>query len=632
MPSHVYDQTVTFPSLNSVNRVLRQLKKEESSLFNCACSVSSDAGFIDEVCQLHSTVPIIANLRCGLWYVRNPQNTCYFKSTDGHNGNWAFSTTRLNMHVAEAAASSSGCVIVDATRRGKTFPDALTKTVPVWAAVLNRAVAQLRSYHDSSELSTDSAFFMSPQSKQNDSILQSQSTSPDTVMAARANGTEQLPAAKTASSKIEWDTSLHLPPWVSSNERLQIEAKLDQWVRDLCQVSGDVGRLAAVLDKPLRPIWLSQESRMWLNEMADHANLPFTPLYLVSASKPQPQRQSIEVGGEMKGEVGVQTYSYTYVPGAGDDEESWAEGLTPGLFWKHQQELIQAGPHGISHAVAHLLEGLEQKKMDSLGRSLSMARLSSRTSQGVTTDKHHPAPGGVEVSRTTLPAHGLIWLGTTRMALGPAAAADPSYIWQHVDAVLNAATPSLEEVKASSSATESSALECPSEVSLVGRDTEAAECADKAGKGNYLRLAVASSKADKHSLERQLPAALEFVSSHVAQQHRVLLHCDTGEDACVCLAVAVYLACFQACSSDAGVQRFVRPYRAHTHRPGTRLLMPDDTPVTKHSIRRVLAIVSRLYPLARPTRGMLKQVFNFFEPPHNVAAAAVATAASDDKP
>ena len=59
------------------------------------------------------------------------------------------------------------------------------------------------------------------------------------------------------------------------------------------QVSGDVGKLAAVLNKPLRPIWLSQESRMWLNEMADHVDLPFTPLYLVSASKPQPQRQSI---------------------------------------------------------------------------------------------------------------------------------------------------------------------------------------------------------------------------------------------------------------------------------------------------------------------------------------------------
>ena len=31
------------------------------------------------------------------------------------------------------------------------------------------------------------------------------------------------------------------------------------------------------------------------------------------------------------------TYSYSYIPGAGDDEESWAQGLTPALFWKHQQ-------------------------------------------------------------------------------------------------------------------------------------------------------------------------------------------------------------------------------------------------------------------------------------------------------
>ena len=66
-------------------------------------------------------------------------------------------------------------------------------------------------------------------------------------------------------------------------------------------------------------------------------------------------------------------------------------------------------------------------------------------------------------------------------------------------------------------------------MTTVGRDSDAAENADKAGRGNYLRLAIASSKADKHSLQRQLPAALEFVSGHLAQQHRVLLHCDTGK-------------------------------------------------------------------------------------------------------
>ena len=63
----------------------------------------------------------------------------------------------------------------------------------------------------------------------------------------------------------------------------------------------------------------------------------------------------------------------------------------------------------------------------------------------------------------------------------------------------------------------------------MGRGSEAAECAEKAGKGNYLRLAIANSKADKHSLERLLPAALDFVSGHLAQQHRVLIHCDAGK-------------------------------------------------------------------------------------------------------
>lgn len=104
--------------------------------------------------------------------------------------------------------------------------------------------------------------------------------------------------------------------------------------------------------------------------------------------------------------------------------------------------------------------------------------------------------------------------------------------------------------------------------------------------------------------------------------------CDAGEDTCVCLAVAMHLACFQACTNDAGIQHFVQPYKGRAHKPGTRLLMPDGTSVTKHSIRRVLAIISRLYPLARPTRGNLKQVFNFFEPPRDVMATVAAASGS----
>jgi hypothetical protein len=35
---------------------------------------------------------------------------------------------------------NSRAVLVDSTRRGKRIPDALSKTVPIWCAVINRAV------------------------------------------------------------------------------------------------------------------------------------------------------------------------------------------------------------------------------------------------------------------------------------------------------------------------------------------------------------------------------------------------------------------------------------------------------------------------------------------------------------
>ncbi|CAN0417300.1 unnamed protein product, partial [Ectocarpus sp. 13 AM-2016] len=67
--------------------------------------------------------------RNGLWYGKEWDGTCYFKSTDGHSRRWAFSYTRLNIHLAAAAAAAGGCIVVDSTRAGKRFPDSFTATV-----------------------------------------------------------------------------------------------------------------------------------------------------------------------------------------------------------------------------------------------------------------------------------------------------------------------------------------------------------------------------------------------------------------------------------------------------------------------------------------------------------------------
>ena len=106
----------------SVNKLLRHLKKQESGLYNCINSVIEDVFFVKEIVNIYPSLTLVANLRCGLWYAPDCAGTCYFKSTDGHYGNWGFSNIRLNLHIAHLAAQEGGCLIVDATRRGKNFP------------------------------------------------------------------------------------------------------------------------------------------------------------------------------------------------------------------------------------------------------------------------------------------------------------------------------------------------------------------------------------------------------------------------------------------------------------------------------------------------------------------------------
>ncbi len=61
------------------------------------------------------------------------------------------------------------------------------------------------------------------------------------------------------------------------------------------QVGADVAALSASLTKPLRPLWVSQQSRLWTDNVASAEDLLFTPLILVSASLPN-ARQRMSTG------------------------------------------------------------------------------------------------------------------------------------------------------------------------------------------------------------------------------------------------------------------------------------------------------------------------------------------------
>lgn len=90
-----------------------ELRKELQDLYNRIHSIAEDAAFVDQVFQSYPRLPLIPNMRCGAWYT-DPDTAsnerAYFKSTDGHTGNWSFNLRRPNLHVLPLICAHAGFV------------------------------------------------------------------------------------------------------------------------------------------------------------------------------------------------------------------------------------------------------------------------------------------------------------------------------------------------------------------------------------------------------------------------------------------------------------------------------------------------------------------------------------------
>ncbi|KAG8740073.1 hypothetical protein FRC10_004794, partial [Ceratobasidium sp. 414] len=148
--------------------------------------------------------------------------SAYFKSTDGHTSQWAFNLRRANLYLLPIIASHGGIVLVDSTRRGKRHPDALSRTVPTWCAVINRAIG----------LEGEHAGLFTP------------------------------------------------PDAVSPSEHAQMDAKIQGWADELNASAYTLHPLT----KPLRPFWISPDSSNLRVPVVDEST-PFYPIVCVSASQ-----------------------------------------------------------------------------------------------------------------------------------------------------------------------------------------------------------------------------------------------------------------------------------------------------------------------------------------------------------
>eukprot|EP01018_Ginkgo_biloba_P001983 Gb_29716 [translate_table: standard] len=562
----------------NIYKVCRKIKRMDQSLYNALRSIYEDSLFVAEIRRLWPDLPLIANLRCGLWYSSHFDATCYFKSTDGHTGNWSFNPTRLNMHVASLAAEKGGCIIVDATRKGKRFPDSMSKTIPIWTCVLNRSIKDFRSSKPmrSSEDSGTSLKLLSSENaiSQGEEKLELQFDCQLQGMKSADSNSEIFCNKRIMvnSSDEEWDCSLHLPLWVSETEKANIDGRIQGWTEILEATGTDISSISASLKRPLCPLWISQKTVIWLNEVPDLDSWNFTPIILVSAS----------CSALTTHRVSDSEFSWSYIPGAADDEESWARGLSPNLFWKHAYDLITGGPCVCNRMVADIVEK-DRVYRSQRGQNTSQIRVKPKKisaeyndllEEGCVSECQYDIDIGCRfslVERTEkmgeqrieqLPeSHiNLYWIGATKLAIGTNQYGQAGATSDQVDCIINCDIASV-------------FMPC-------------------AGEDAYFHLPILTSKFDRYALQNNLPSAIAFARKKLERGKTLLVCCSNGEDVSVCVCLAILMSLFD----DEGVFDNGRS---------------KNVMVSKWDVRRRLVYICSFASKARPSRGNLKQVFNF---------------------
>ena len=510
---HAEDALFLPPSISSTLRLLHKQRRDDR--ISHLQSIHHDVQYVRGTHERLGQPPLLANLRCGIWYAPPDISSghCYFKSTDGHVGAWDFSLSRLNLQVALTAASSGAVVVVDSTRSGKSFPDSLTKTLPIWCCVINRAVAAKRG---------------------ND-----------------AHGW--------------WDTTLRLPTWIPESEASQIEARIGSWVSALCRpaLAPVLERLVNGLDRPLRPSWLSPKGGNAVHATAQPVSeaAGYAWVYCVCASEVCTAEEARERA------------SYTYIQGAGDDEENWARGLTAQLWWRWHFDLIEMARHDARAAEDELTRRLEALAAAAAAPAASDASAESGDGLGRKDAAPIATPPPAAAAMELRPPCALFDGG---LLIGARRCADVAAIWCHTDAILD----------------------------VGGSAGQPAMSAGAAG-GSYLHLPVEDegvgckkrAQPSKDWWQRVvLPKALCYLHGHLMRGRRVIICCERGDDRSATVAAAASLALYDETATS------LLPYQGLTERRR----------ISKEHVRARLALLQASYPEARISRGLTKELNNFF--------------------
>ena len=306
---------------------MRRIAKDSRGLKARLCSIRHDADFVAVVRAGFSGCTAFGNARAGVWYAPDFEESVFdepegsthhqpragvarFKSADGHvPRGWCFSMARPNMHVAlqlaRAPADRPAVLLVDATRAGKSCPDSLTRTVPLWCHVVNQALG----------LSV----------QENPLSLPSWLPASDAERVSYAQVQEWAQALRSA-----MDPALLGEMQQAARSRGPIAPC---WVR---RRDGRFDSLVYTIEfgpEPNQSVDIDPESDTTLEDPVRAVLTALAPprqwVVCVSASA---HARSLQDQREARG-------GWSYVPGAADDDDAWSLGLTPSELWDNVDEL-----------------------------------------------------------------------------------------------------------------------------------------------------------------------------------------------------------------------------------------------------------------------------------------------------
>ncbi|KAF8947136.1 hypothetical protein BGZ47_010154 [Haplosporangium gracile] len=630
------------------------MRRDAKSLLNRLRSIQADAAFVSEISDLFPQFPVIANERCGTWYV-HPSKIhkpgVYFKSTDGHTGIWDFNLRRYNPHLITTIIKHGGCIIVDSTRKGKRVPDALSKTIPIWCATINNAVRKCALQNQAAQKNEGGGVTTSGQTSEKDQDESSTSktasektstTRPRLVSDSADNDVEnesEAVAAEAAALLIpalngdSWDTRYHsLPSLISRSEHVQIADKIEGFAEKLMRFT-DMTPLTTKLLKPIRPIWLTPQSFLLRHDLPDYSQCAFLPVICLSASR------VVQDGLEERD-------GYLYVQGSGDDEEMWSRGLKPELFWENEEYLLEEGisPAECERRAGEVVREAKRKLMEKSKHRQEQLQERKKSSgkddygHGVVEGRRVHFTPSMELCSEIKPSS--IWIGNNASGRIPDC-------WEAgFDMVINCGaeikrhplcefnindgqgvTRSHITVLGGAGQGGAQATLCVFQkhqwIAIDGESSTMGEQLDnfparKEGDKDYyyLHLPIAEGKKGQHQLLEMINMAIKAVhlmfatnnkDNNVSQETRrprILVHCQQGMDRSVGISLALLVSCFD---ETTGV------YSGNGS--GTRGDGSTKATASKETIQRRLFQIMSHRLAARPSRATLKMVNTFFMSP-----------------